>query len=48
MTLQEASAPLMKFLSENHHPHTQVIVTGNTAELWESQEQVRDNKFLVD
>ena len=35
MTLEEASAPLMKFLAENYYPNNQVIVTSNTAELWE-------------
>lgn len=27
----EACKPLMKYLSENHHPHVKVIIDGNTA-----------------
>jgi len=31
--LADAARPLMKYLSENHNPHTTVIVTSTNAEL---------------
>lgn len=31
--LKEACKPLMEYLSENHYPHTTVIVTNSSAEL---------------
>lgn len=31
----ELCKPLMKYLSENHHPHTKIILGRNTAELVE-------------
>jgi len=29
-----AADPLIKYLADNHHPHTQVTVTSVGAELW--------------
>jgi hypothetical protein len=31
----ESAKPLIKYLAENHHPHTHVIVTATGAELSE-------------
>jgi hypothetical protein len=33
--LKEAALPLIKYLAENHHPHTQVTVTSTGAEMFE-------------
>lgn len=44
----EAAKPLIKYLSENHHPHVSVTVTSTDAELFESSASVRDESFLVD
>ena len=45
---QEAVRPLMKYLAENHHPHTSVYVTSNTAELLEGQKCLSTNEYIVD
>ena len=44
----EASKPLIKYLSENHHPHVTVIVTSTTSEILESSAVVKDESHLVD
>lgn len=31
----ELCRPLIKWLNENHHPHTQIIITPTTCELME-------------
>lgn len=46
--LLEAAKPLMKFLCENCHPHTQVFVTGTGAELTEGICAVKTDEFLKD
>lgn len=33
--LKEAALPLIKYLSENHHPHVKAIVTNTSVELVE-------------
>lgn len=33
--LKEAAAPLIKYLSENHHPHVTAMVTNTSIELSE-------------
>lgn len=35
MAFKEAAIPLIKYLSEHHHPHVTVIVTPTNAELME-------------
>lgn len=35
---EKASAPLMKYLAENHHPHVTAIVTCTSSELLEGLE----------
>jgi hypothetical protein len=47
-TFEQAVKPLMKWLSENTHPHTTAIVTGNLAELVEGVEVVKTDEFLID
>ena len=44
----KAVEPLMKYLCENHHPHTTVIVTGNSAEIVEGVAVHKTDDFLVD
>ena len=45
---EEAVKPLMKWLSENTHPHTTVIVKSNCAELVEGIKVIETNEFLID
>jgi hypothetical protein len=42
----EAAAPLMKWLSENSHPHTTAIVTATSAELVEGIATHRTDKYV--
>ena len=46
--LQEASKPLMKFLSENFDPHTKVIVENNNAEIVFASARVICDEFTLD
>jgi hypothetical protein len=43
-TLEELVKPLMRWLDENHHPHTTLIVTNDHAELLEGLQVVRRNE----
>ncbi len=45
---KEASKPLMRYLAENHHPHTKVQVDSNTSELLEGKEVFKTKEFIVD
>ena len=47
-TFEEVVRPLMKYMAENHHPHTNCIVTGNTAEISEGIKCLKDDQYLVD
>ncbi len=44
----EAVKPLMKYMAENHQPHTMVVVDSNTAQLYESKRVFQSDEFLVD
>lgn len=44
----EAVKPLMKYLSENHHPHTTCIVQNNKAELVEGIMTYVTDEFILD
>lgn len=44
----EASKPLMKYLAENHHPHTKAQVDSGTSELMEGKECFKTSEFIVD
>lgn len=46
--LLEAAKPLMKFLNENAHPHTKVIVEVDSAELVEGVSFVSTIEFIKD
>jgi len=45
---KNACKPLMKYLSENHHPHVKVIVDCNTAEMVEGMKSFESNEFILD
>lgn len=45
---ESAAKPLMKYLAENHNPHTSIIITGNTCEIVEGKASIVTDKFLVD
>ena len=47
-TFEEAAKELMKWLAENEHPHTCVIVTSTHAELLEGKEAVNTEEFVRD
>ena len=47
-TFEEVVKEVMKWLAENHHPHTTIIITSTSAELVEGVECVNTNEFLVD
>ena len=47
-TFEEASEIVMKFISENHHPHTMAQIDANTAVLWEGQYSRHNDDFLLD
>lgn len=48
MLFQEAAEPLIKYLCENHNPHTSVIVTCTSAELVTGERIHRTEEFLKD
>lgn len=45
---EEIVKPLIKFLAENHHPHTTCIVTATEAEILEGLMVTKTDEFLVD
>ena len=47
-TFEEAVEPLMKWLGENQHPHTAVIVRNDYAELFEGLQVHLTKEFIVD
>jgi len=47
-TFEEACEPLMKWLSENQHPHTMAEVESNRAVLWEGKQTHLTEEFILD
>ena len=45
---EEAAEPLMKWLAENCHPHTRVIVDSGCAELLEGCKLHSTDRFIPD
>ena len=41
-------SPVMKWLSENYHPHIHIVIESNYAQLFEGQKIFYSNEFLVD
>ena len=48
LTFEEAVRPLMKYLGNNHHPHTSVYVRNDVAELLEGKETVVTQDYILD
>jgi len=48
LDFEQAARPLIKWLSENVHPHHTAIVTNDSAELLEGAQTVRTNEFIKD
>lgn len=48
LTFEQASAPMMKYMAENHHPHTIAHVESNKSVLWEGVKTHLTDEFLVD
>lgn len=47
-TFKEAAEVMMKYLAENHHPHTMAQIEANLSILWEGKENYHNDSFLVD
>jgi len=47
-TFEEACEPLMKWLSENQHPHTMAEVESNRAVLWEGKQTHLTEEFILE
>jgi hypothetical protein len=47
-TFEKAARPLIKYMAENHHPHTVAHVDSIRAELFESQITIKVEDYLVD
>lgn len=45
---EELVKPLMKWMAENLHPHTKIIIESNSAVLVEGILAVSTNEFIVD
>ena len=45
---EKLSRELMKYLAENHHPHTSILITSNTAELLEGKACIATDEYLKD
>jgi len=44
----ELVTPVMKWMAENLHPHTKIIIEANSAELVEGEIAYVNNEFIVD
>jgi hypothetical protein len=44
----ELVKPVMKWMAENLHPHTKIIIESNNAELVEGCMNVNTNEYLID
>jgi hypothetical protein len=45
---ESASRPLMKYLAQNHHPHTSAYVRNDLAELLEGQQIFGTDDYILD
>lgn len=45
---EELVRPVMKWMSENLHPHTKIIIEANVAELLEGDMVIQTNEYLID
>jgi len=44
----ELARPLIKWIAENKHPHTQIIIDATSAVLWEGIWSLSTEEFLID
>lgn len=44
----EAAKPLIKWLNDNCHPHTKIIVEADSAELVEGVASVKTDEYILD
>lgn len=47
-SFEEAAKPLIKWLCDNAHPHTSIIVTPTSAEVLEGTNTVHTEEYLRD
>lgn len=45
---EKLARAMMKWLAENQHPHTHIVITANTAELSEGVFAIATDEYLVD
>lgn len=45
---EKLARPLIKYLSENHHPHTKIIIDSVSAEMVEGITAFNTNEYLKD
>lgn len=45
---ESAAKPLMKYLAENHNPHTSIILTSTDCELVEGKYCINTSEFIKD
>jgi len=48
MTFADAFSFSMKYLAENHHPHTLAIIDSNSIQLLEGIKIINDDQYIVD
>ena len=47
-SFESSTEIVMKYLSENHHPHTMIEITSNSAILYEGQRTYFNDNFILD
>jgi hypothetical protein len=45
---ESAAKPLMKYLAENHNPHTSIILTSSECEILEGIQSIVTEEFIKD
>jgi hypothetical protein len=45
---EELSKIVMKYLAENHNPHTSIIITSTSAELVQGKYAIQTDEFIPD
>lgn len=47
-SFEDAAKPMIKWLNDNCHPHVEVVVTTNSAELFEGVFLIKNDEFIKD
>lgn len=47
-TFEQKSKSLIKYLCANHNPHTKIIITCDSAEIFEGVKSIYTNEFIKD